>query len=49
MFSVIKIEENVQQSETIEAETIETIETEEITETEKPKKRGRKKQIDAES
>jgi hypothetical protein len=51
LLSVIKIEENVQQSETIEAETIETVEAEEITETEKPKKRGRKKQteLDAES
>lgn len=52
LLSVIKIEENVQQyeqSETIEAETIEAVEAEEITETEKPKKRGRKKQIDAES
>ena len=52
LLSVIKIEENVQQyeqPETIEAETDETIEAEEINETEKPKKRGRKKQIDAES
>jgi hypothetical protein len=52
LLSVIKIQENVQQSETIEAETIEadeTIETEVLTETEQPKKRGRKKQIDAES
>jgi hypothetical protein len=51
LLSVIKIQENVQQPETIEAETIETVEAEEITETEKPKKRGRKKQtdIDAES
>ena len=47
--SVIKIEENVQQPKTIEAETDEAVEAEEITETEKPKKRGRKKQIDAES
>jgi kynureninase len=52
LLSVIKIEENVQQyqqPETIEAEADETVEAEEITETEKPKKRGRKKQIDAES
>ncbi len=54
LLSVIKIEENVQQPEqpeTIEAETDETFEAEEITETEKPKKRGRKKQteLDAES
>jgi hypothetical protein len=54
LLSVIKIEENVQQyqqPETIEAETDETVEAEEITETEKPKKRGRKKQteLDAES
>jgi hypothetical protein len=51
LLSVIKIEENVQQPETIEAETDETIEAEEIIETEKPKKRGRKKQteLDAES
>jgi hypothetical protein len=49
LLSVIKIQENVQQSETIEAETDEAVEAEEITETEKPKKRGRKKQIDAES
>jgi len=52
LLSVIKIQENVQQLETIEAETIkadETIETEVLTETEQPKKRGRKKQIDAES
>jgi hypothetical protein len=54
MLSVVKIEENVQQyqqPEAIEAETDETIEAEEITETEKPKKRGRKKQteLDAES
>ena len=51
LLSVIKIEENVQQSETIEAETVEAVEAEEITETEKPKKRGRKKQteLDAES
>jgi hypothetical protein len=51
---VIKIEENVQQyqqPEAIEAEANETFESEEITETEKPKKRGRKKQteLDAES
>jgi hypothetical protein len=54
LLSVIKIEENVQQyqqPETIEAEADETVEAEEITETEKPKKRGRKKQteLDAES
>jgi hypothetical protein len=54
LLSVVKIQENVQQPETIEAETIEadeTIETEVLTETEQPKKRGRKKQsnIDAES
>ena len=49
LLSVIKIEENVQQPETIEAETVEAVEAEEINETEKPKKRGRKKQIDAES
>jgi hypothetical protein len=54
LLSVIKIEENVQQyqqPETIEAETDEAVEAEEITETEKPKKRGRKKQteLDAES
>jgi hypothetical protein len=51
LLSVIKIEENVQQPETIEAETIEAVETEKIAETEKPKKRGRKKQteLDAES
>jgi hypothetical protein len=49
LLSVIKIEENVQQPEAIETEANETIEAEEITETEKPKKRGRKKQIDAES
>ena len=59
LLSVIKIEQNEGQgqeqgryeAETIEAETIETVEAEEITETEKPKKRGRKKQsdIDAES
>ena len=46
LLSVIKIEENVQQPETIEAETVEAVEAEEITETEKPKKRGRKKQTD---
>jgi len=46
LLSVIKIEENVQQPETIEAETIEAVEAEEITETEKPKKRGRKKQTE---
>jgi hypothetical protein len=54
LLSVIKIQENVQQyqqPETIEAETDEAVEAEEITETEKPKKRGRKKQteLDAES
>ena len=54
LLSVIKIEENVQQleqSEAIEAEADEAFEAEEITETEKPKKRGRKKQteLDAES
>jgi hypothetical protein len=54
LLSIIKIEENVQQykqPETIEAEADETIEAEEIAETEKPKKRGRKKQteLDAES
>ena len=54
LLSVIKIEENVQQyqqPEAIEAEANETVEAEEITETEKPKKRGRKKQteLDAES
>ena len=51
LLSVIKIEENVQQgqgqAETIE--TDETVEAEEITEIEQPKKRGRKKQTDAES
>jgi hypothetical protein len=46
LLSVIKIEENVQQPETIEAETIEAVEAEEIIETEKPKKRGRKKQTE---
>lgn len=53
LLSIIKIEENVQQGQgQAEAiETDETVEAEEITETEKPKKRGRKKQtdIDAES
>lgn len=52
LLSVIKIQENVQQPENIETETIEadeTIETKEIIEVEQPKKRGRKKQIDAES
>jgi hypothetical protein len=52
LLSVIKIEENVQQyqqPEAFETEANETFEAEEITETEKPKKRGRKKQIDAES
>jgi hypothetical protein len=52
LLSVIQKQENVQQYE--QAETIETdeaAEAEEITETEKPKKRGRKKQteLDAES
>lgn len=49
LLSVIQIKENVQQAETIEAD--EAIEAEEITETVKPKKRGRKKQteLDAES
>lgn len=52
LLSIIQIEENVQQhqqAETIEAD--EAIEAEEITETVKPKKRGRKKQteLDAES
>lgn len=55
LLSIIKIEENVQQGQgqgqTEAIETDETVEAEEITETEKPKKRGRKKQtdIDAES
>jgi hypothetical protein len=52
LLSVIKIEENVQQPETIETiEADETVEADEITETVKPKKRGRKKQteLDAES
>ena len=50
LLSVIQIQENVQQPETIETiEADEAIEADEITETEKPKKRGRKKQIDAES
>jgi hypothetical protein len=54
LLSVIKIEENVQQykqPEAIEAEADEAVEAEEITENEKPKKRGRKKQteLDAES
>jgi hypothetical protein len=51
LLSVIKIEENVQQPETIEAETDEAVEAKEIIETEQPKKRGRKKQteLDAES
>jgi kynureninase len=52
LLSVIKIEENVQQyeqPEAIETETNETVEAKEIIETEQPKKRGRKKQIDAES
>jgi hypothetical protein len=54
LLSVIQKQQNVQQPE--QAETIETdeaAEAEEITETEKPKKRGRKKQseteLDAES
>jgi hypothetical protein len=57
LLSVIKIEENEAQgqgqgqgqyeTETIEAD--ETIEAKEIIEVEQPKKRGRKKQIDAES
>jgi hypothetical protein len=50
LLSVIQKQQNVQQPE--QAETIETdeaAEAEEITETEKPKKRGRKKQTDAES
>jgi hypothetical protein len=46
LLSIIKIEKNVQQPETIEAETIEAVEAEEIIETEKPKKRGRKKQTE---
>jgi hypothetical protein len=55
LLSVIKIEENEGQGqgqgqfETIETETNETVEAKEIIETEQPKKRGRKKQIDAES
>jgi hypothetical protein len=52
MLSVVKIQQNVQQyeqPEAFETEANETIEAEEITETEQPKKRGRKKQIDAES
>lgn len=52
MLSVVKIQQNVQQyeqPEAIETETNETIEAEEIVETEQPKKRGRKKQVDAES
>jgi hypothetical protein len=52
LLSIIQIQENVQQPETIETiEADETVEAEEITETVKPKKRGRKKQtdIDAES
>lgn len=57
LLSIIKIEQNEGQGqgqgqpETIEAETIEAVKAEEITETEKPKKRGRKKQteLDAES
>ena len=49
LLSIIQIEENVQQhqqAETIEAD--EAIEAEEITETVKPKKRGRKKQTETE-
>jgi len=57
LLSIIKIEENEGQgqkqgryeAEAIETEANETIEAEEIIETEKPKKRGRKKQIDAET
>ena len=50
LLSIIQIEENVQQYEQAEAiETDEAAQAEEITETEKPKKRGRKKQTDAES
>jgi hypothetical protein len=52
MLSVIQKQENVQQPEQAEAiETDEAAEAEEITETVKPKKRGRKKQteLDAES
>lgn len=50
LLSIIQIKENVQQHEQAETiETDETVEAEEITETVKPKKRGRKKQSDAES
>lgn len=55
MLSVVKIEKNEVQGQgqgQHEAETIEadkTIEAKEIIEVEQPKKRGRKKQIDAES
>lgn len=56
MLSLIQKQEYVQQQqqpEAIETEADETVEAEEITETEKPKKRGRKKQteneLDAES
>ena len=52
LLSIIQIEENVQQHQQAEAiEADETVEAEEITETVKPKKRGRKKQteLDAES
>jgi len=50
LLSVIQKQENVQQYEQAETiETYETVEAEEITENEKPKKRGRKKQTDAES
>ena len=50
LLSVIQKQENVQQYEQAETiETYETVEAEEITEKEKPKKRGRKKQTDAES
>ena len=49
LLSIIQIKENVQQHQ--QAETIETdeaIEAKEITQTEKPKKRGRKKQTETE-
>ena len=49
LLSVIQKEQNVQQPEQAEAiETDEAAEAEEITETEKPKKRGRKKQTETE-
>lgn len=49
LLSIIQIEENVQQYEQAETiETIETVEAKEITQTEKPKKRGRKKQTETE-